>query len=118
MSSIWATKVMAEYDSKYKVDARIIHDQLLARLPVGTDPLAMKDDYGNEVNPGLLEIIASNLEHLAKLLRRATSKTTKPQPRAASSTTEQPPGAGPPFPLFELRECPVLVAFFATGRGC
>lgn len=28
----------------------------------------MKDDYENEVNPGLLEIIASNLEHLAKLL--------------------------------------------------
>ena len=65
MSNVWATKVMAEYDSKYKADARIIHDQLLTRLPAGTDPLAMKDGYENEVNPGWLEIIASNLESIS-----------------------------------------------------
>lgn len=68
MLDAWSVKVMAEYDSKYKADARIIHDKLLAALPAGTDPLAMKDDYENEINPGLLEIVASNLEHLAKLL--------------------------------------------------
>jgi hypothetical protein len=68
MGGTWATKVMAEYDSTYKVDARMVHDRLLAKLPPGTDPLAMKDLYENEVNPGLLETIASDLERLAKLL--------------------------------------------------
>ena len=83
MRDAWAVKVMAEYDSKYKADARITHEQLIAQLPTGTDALAMKDNYENEVNPGLLEIIASNLEHLAKMLRgqsqETTAKSSQPQ---------------------------------------
>jgi O-acetyl-ADP-ribose deacetylase (regulator of RNase III) len=67
MSKAWAVKVMAEYDSKYKVDARIIHDKLAANLAAETDPLVMNDFYENEVNPGLLEIIADDLERLGKL---------------------------------------------------
>lgn len=68
MTQALAVKFMAEYDSTYKVDARIAHDKLVEALPPGTERLAMNDDYENEVNPGLLEIIASDLEHLAKLL--------------------------------------------------
>lgn len=68
MSQTWTDKVMAQYDSKYKVDARIVHDKLVEALQPGTERLAMNDEYENEVNPGLLEIIASDLERLAKLL--------------------------------------------------
>jgi hypothetical protein len=74
MRAVWANKVMAEYDSKYKVDARLIHDKLLARLPGGSDNLVSNDLYTSEVNPGLLEIIADNIEHLGKLLRDSKSR--------------------------------------------
>jgi hypothetical protein len=51
----------------------------------------MKDYYDNEVNPGLLEIIASDIEHLAKLLRG------QPQRTAESSAPVKPSqGAGMP----------------------
>jgi hypothetical protein len=69
MRAVWGNKVMAEYDGKYKVDARLIHEKLLARLPSGSDSLVSNDLYMNEVNPDLLGIIADNLERLAKLLR-------------------------------------------------
>lgn len=68
MTQAWTDKVMARYDSKYKVDARIVHDKLVEALQPSTERLAMNDEYENEVNPGLLEIIASDLERLAKLL--------------------------------------------------
>lgn len=84
MSQYLAVKVMAEYDSKYKVDARIVHDKLVEALPPGTEGLAMNDDYENEVNPGLLEIIASDLEHLAKLLP-AGDDDSSPEPRTSIS---------------------------------
>jgi hypothetical protein len=87
MSKTWAIKVMAEYDSKYKSDARIIHEKLVAALPAGTDALAMKDDYENEINPGLLEIVASNLEHLAKL-------SLDPQPQAGAQINSLIENAG------------------------
>jgi hypothetical protein len=67
MSETWSRKTMAEYDDKFKEDARITHDKLLANLPPYTDPLAMKDAYENEANPSLLEPIARDLERLAKL---------------------------------------------------
>lgn len=73
MSEVWSHKIMAEYDERFKANARIAHDKLLDSLPPYTDPLEMKDAYENEVNPSLLEPIASDLERLAKLLPSSRS---------------------------------------------
>jgi hypothetical protein len=80
MSETWSHKTMAEYDNKFREDARITHDKLLANLPPYTDPLEMKDAYENEANPSLLEPIARDLERLAKLL-----PPIKPMPKPDGS---------------------------------
>ena len=62
-------KLMREFDQKYKVDAILIRDELLARLPASEKNVQVERRYEMPVNTFCIRTIADDLERKAKLLR-------------------------------------------------
>lgn len=64
-NSALTSQVMSEYIQKYKVQATLLRDEVITRLPSGFKP-DDKADYEYPTNPLGIGFIADNLEYLAK----------------------------------------------------
>ena len=60
---------MREFDQKYKVDAILLRDELLARLPTSEKNVQTERRYESTVNTFCIRTIVDDLEKKAKLLR-------------------------------------------------
>ncbi len=67
-SMIDSLQTNADYDAKFKVDAILLRDELLSRLPKGSKNEREYRTYEHPTNPIGMGMVADDLERMAKLL--------------------------------------------------
>jgi len=61
-------EMKSKYDSSFKVDTILLRDELLSRLPKGNKSERVFHTYEHPINPISMEMVADDLERLAKSL--------------------------------------------------
>lgn len=61
-------KLRSDYEEKFKVDTILLRDELLSRLPKDAQDDNSYSMYEHPINPICMEIVATDLERLAKSL--------------------------------------------------
>lgn len=67
-SMMYYLKTNADYNDRFKVNAILLRDELLSRLPKGSKNERRYRTYEHPTNPIGMEMVADDLERMAKLL--------------------------------------------------
>ncbi len=60
---------IAEYDSKFKVDAKLLREEILSRFPPEQRNVNTPPGYDHSVNAFMVSSVADDLEQLATQLK-------------------------------------------------